>query len=38
MNHKCDALYDILKELEKLNPPKLSIIMLIPEGIYYILY
>jgi len=33
MNHKCDALYDILKELEKLNPPKLSIIMLIPEGV-----
>jgi len=32
MSKKCEALFDILRELEKLNPPKLSIIILIPEG------
>lgn len=36
MSRKCEALYDILRELEKVNPQKLSIILLIPEGIYNI--
>lgn len=36
MSKKCEALFDILRELEKLNPPKLSIIILIPEGFKWI--